>query len=486
MKIIHLSMECYPAAKAGGLGDVVGALPKYQNRLGFDASVCMPKYHTAWILKQKTEQVHEGTFIQYGERRPFAIERVLDVNLGFELFLVNLPGLFDRESIYIDQRTGRGFSDEIERNVGFQKAALTWIGAFEELPNILHCHDHHTALVPFFINEAFDFEHMRSIATVLTIHNGMYQGGMPWSKLAVLPAFHLERGGLLEWEQHINSLACGIKTAWKVTTVSSGYMRELAMDARGLEMLFRMEYKKCSGLLNGVDNELWDPSTDAYLDDCLGDDLMEYKQANKSSVETEYGLVLGKPLFTFIGRFAFEKGADLLPEIISDALYSGLDANFFILGSGDLTIQHQIGQLKSKFPGRFNVEFSYNEPLSHRLYAGSDFLLMPSRVEPCGLNQLYALRYGTIPVVHAVGGLKDTVPDLRSGLGTGFSFPKLETNQIRNALFAAEELYRHPANFLAVLEKNRLIDHSWETATEQYIELYKEMLPNYFTEHVKS
>ncbi len=486
MKIIHLSMECYPAAKAGGLGDVVGALPKYQNRLGFEASVCMPKYNTAWILKQKTEHVFQGVFVQYGEHRPFAIERVLNHDLGFELFLINLPGLFDRESIYIDQRTGRGFSDEIERNVGFQKAALTWIGQMEEMPAILHCHDHHTALVPFFINEAFDFEHMRSIATVLTIHNGMYQGGMPWSKLGVLPAFHPERGGLLEWEQHINSLACGIKTAWKVTTVSSGYMRELAMDARGLEMLFRMEYKKCSGLLNGIDNELWDPSTDSYLDNRLEGDLMEYKQANKASVEREYGLVPGKPLFTFIGRFAYEKGADLLPEIIADALFSGLDANFFILGSGDLTIQHQIGQLKTKFPERFNVEFAYNEPLSHRLYAGSDFLLMPSRVEPCGLNQLYALRYGAIPVVHAVGGLKDTVPDLRSGEGTGFAFAKLDANQIRSALFAAEELFRHSANFVAVLEKNRLIDHSWETATEQYIELYKEMLPNYSTEHVKS
>ncbi len=477
MKILHLSMECYPAAKAGGLGDVVGALPKYQNRLGNEAMVLMPKYLSTWISKVKTELVFEGQFVQYGQWKSFSVEKVLNEGLGFDLFLLDLPGYFDREGIYIHPQTGLGFEDEPERNVAFQKAALRWVSSWETLPDLMHCHDHHTSLVPFFMNETHEYGHLRRIPTVLTIHNGMYQGGIGWEKIGVMPAFHPDRAGLLEWNQHINSLACGVKCAWRVTTVSPGYMNELAQESRGMEMLYRMEWRKCIGLLNGIDNEVWNPETDTHLVVNYSGDIEYYKEANKRYIASTYGLNGDLPLFAFIGRFAHEKGADLLPQIISLALESKMAASFFVLGSGDVSVQNEIAELSAKYPGRFAYEFAYNEPLSRKIYAGSDFLLMPSRVEPCGLNQLYAFRYGTLPMVHAVGGLRDTVLDIRSNpsSGNGFWFKQLSSEEILASLQAAIDLYKNHSAYIERIQQNQLLDHSWETATEAYTKLYKEI-----------
>lgn len=479
MRILHLSMECYPVAKAGGLGDVVGALPKYQNRLGHYASVFMPSYANAWVEKAQKEEVFSGSVRVYDEKVSYRIYKVLNHSLGFDLFLMDMPGYFDRSGVYIDQRTGKGYTDEAERNTAYQKAACQWMLSLTDKPDLVHCHDHHSSLVPFFMTECFEYAQLRSIPTILTIHNGMYQGGMSWERIGLIPPFRPERGGLLEWNRHINPLACGIKCAWAVTTVSEGYMQELKESSRGLEQLFRNEWSKCQGIINGIDNETWDPATDEHLEHKLVSDEIRYKKQNKAALAERMAFPEDRALITFIGRFAEEKGADLLIDIIEKAVNAGLEASFFILGSGDHDIQTRIETLGEKYPSHFKYEFAYNEPLARLLYAGSDFLIMPSRVEPCGLNQLYAFRYGTIPIVHSVGGLKDTVQDYDGRKGTGFRFDTLELNEIHNTLERALILYRDPLALEGLIDENMRLDHSWETATKNYIDLYTEQRNKY-------
>lgn len=483
MRILHLSMECYPVAKAGGLGDVVGALPKYQNRLGHEASVFMPAYANPWVKAARCSEVFAGQIEVFGDKRPYKVLQVHDHGLGFDLFLLDMPGAFDRPGVYIDQRTGKGYTDEDERNTSFQKAACYWMLSLTHKPDVVHCHDHHSSLVPFFMTECFEFYQLRIIPTVLTIHNGQYQGGMGWERVGLIPAFNPERGGLLEWNQHINPLGCGIKCSWAVTTVSPGYMEELKKQSRGLERLIRMEWEKCQGILNGIDNETWDPATDGHLEFRLERDELRYKRQNKAVLAARTGFPEDQPLITFIGRFAEEKGADLLPDIIEASIQRELGAYFFILGSGDHDIQERIEALGAAHPQHFQYEFAYNEPLSRLLYAGSDFLIMPSRVEPCGLNQLYAFRYGTIPIVHAVGGLKDTVKDFDGRKGTGFTFSSLDQEEVLVSIERAVRLYRDHLALETLIDDNMHLDHSWERATHNYINLYQELLTKHQHAH---
>ncbi len=484
--ILHLSTECYPAAKAGGLGDVVGALPKYQTTAGHRAAVLMPRYNSDWIESQSVEVVFSSKLVVDGKKVAFSIERVLNSELGFELFLADLPGLFDRSGIYIDPKTGKGFADEPERNMGFQIATLEWLLSLETCPDILHCHDHHSALVPFLITEAFRYQELRSIPTILTIHNAGYQGIIGWERAGLIPAFQPERAGLLDWDGSINPLACGIKCAWKVTTVSPGYMRELGRSSSGLEMLFRFEHSKCVGILNGIDSDLWDPSTDTFLDERLDErGLEDFKERNKRAFCLSNGLDLKAPLFVFIGRFAFEKGADLLPEWISNGFWEGVRASFAVLGSGDHRVRDSLLALHDRHRGFLHIEIAYDESLARKLYAAADFLLMPSRIEPCGLNQLYAYRYGTIPIVHSVGGLRDTVRDYSSSGGTGISFETLENWEMLSALRKAEAIYKKNELLRGLRAENRTLDYSWEQSSAAYEAVYLELMGSKTPSHAR-
>ena len=484
LRIFHLSTECYPAAKAGGLGDVVGALPKYQNRAGHFAAVLMPKYSTEWIQEQTTEMVFTASLVLDGVVRSFSIVRVVQKELGFELFLVDLPGLFDRNGIYIDPKTGKGFTDEAERNIGFQMAVLEWLKTLDFKPDLLHCHDHHTALIPFLITETFRFQDLRSIPTVLTIHNAGYQGIVGWERAGLIPAFQPERAGLLDWDGQINSLGCGLKCAWKVSTVSPGYMRELGRAAGGLERLFRFEINKCLGILNGIDTELWDPEHDGFLEHHLDErGLDDFKERNKQALCTALGLDPKLPLLAFIGRFAMEKGADLLADWISNGFWEGIHANYIVLGSGDHRVRDSLMALLDRHKGHLHLEMGYDEEFARRLYAAADFLLMPSRSEPCGLNQLYAYRYGAIPIVHSVGGLRDTVSDYGAQGGTGISFESLEGWEMLAALRKAEVMYSKKSLLSALRAKNRTLDYSWERSSLEYEALYVQLIQQDIQSH---
>ena len=467
MEIVHVSAECYPYAKVGGLADVVGTLPKYQQQLGHIAKVVVPMHRTKFLYENEWTVEHKGGFMMGNTHFEYTIIKEKTNKLDFDLYCVDIYGLLDRENVY-------SYDDDTERFTAFQIAVVDWISKWEHRPDAVHVHDHHTALIPFMMRHCFAYRHLSSIPTVLTIHNGQYQGWMNWDKSYYLPAWDSWQWGLLDWSNMINPLACGVKCADRVTTVSPSYMEELTQSANGLEQLFVMEKAKCTGILNGIDTVVWNPATDTYiLDNFSLKDAEAGKKLNKKKLCKDFKLDAKMPLFIYIGRLVGEKAADLLPQAINDSLSQlGNKMNFLILGSGDTQVEEQLTNLKSSFAGYYNSKIGYNEKLSHQMYAGADFILMPSRVEPCGLNQMYALRYGTIPIVRSTGGLKDTVIDFGEPGGYGIRFNNATVWDITYSIHRAVELYDDKEKLVEIRKKIMQIDNSWEISTEKYINLY--------------
>lgn len=469
--VFHLSAECYPVAKVGGLADVVGALPQYQNDLGLEAKVIMPFYETAFVKKNKFKEVCSGQMFLGDFNHAFKILSLQQAEIGFELYLVYVEGLMDRERVY-------SYPDDVERFMAFQIAALNWLGQLPEKPDIVHCHDHHTGLVPFMMQYCTDYSSLKEISTVLTIHNGQYQGQFGFDRLHYIPSFNLKHVGFLDWGGMINPLATAIKCVWRVTTVSPTYMEELMYSANGLESLLSHERGKSTGILNGVDAKVWNPETDTFIPrNYTKESVAEGKKVSKDLLCKQFGLNPEKPLFAFIGRLVWEKGTDLLPDAFIQLLSSlENNGNFLVLGSGDHETQENLKGLHDWFPDSYNSYIGYDEPLSHLIYAGADFLLMPSRVEPCGLNQMYAFRYGTMPIVNSIGGLIDTVVDISEDNGFGIRHEGPTSAHIVDAIFRAQRLYKDDKRFEEIRRKIMDLDHSWHASVKKYSDMYSELL----------
>jgi len=466
MEILHIAAECYPVAKVGGLGDVVGSLPKYQTKAGHLVKVVIPQYDTKFIQENEFDCVYSD-FVKLGNFNfPFNIQKEKNNILGFELYVVEIPELFDRKEVY-------GFEDDIERFLTFQIACLNWINFRATVPDVINCHDHHTGLIPFMMQFAEKYEKLKNLATVITIHNSIYQGQFGFDKLYYLPEFDLSKVNLLEWDNKINSLATAIKCASEVSTVSPNFLNEINNFGYGLESLFNLVRHKSKGILNGIDTEVWNPSKDKMLFVNYSIKTLEKgKQENKEQLCSQFNLDPTKPLFSFIGRLLEEKGADLLPHAAALALSENFkEINILILGSGNLEIENQLSHLVTSFKGNYNVFIGYNEELAHLIYAGSDFLLMPSRVEPCGLNQMYSFRYGIIPIVRRTGGLKDTVTDIGDN-GNGICHDQASITDICYSIQRAVKLYKDKRNLKKIRKIGMNIDHSWERVCQEYIEMY--------------
>ncbi len=471
MEILHVSAECYPMAKAGGLGDVVGALPKYQNELGHFAKVVMPMYRTKFLFENEWELVHEGAQQMGNHYFNYAVIKEKTNKLGFDLYLVDINGLLDREKIY-------GYDDDTERFLAFEIAVCDWLSKWQHKPDVIHCHDHHTALIPFMLKYCYAFNHLATIPTVFTIHNAQYQGWIDWNNSYLLPAFDSWKWGLLDWNKNINPLACAVKCASKVTTVSHSYLDELRQAANGVENLMQYERGKSMGILNGIDSDVWNPQKDNLIIKNYDDHLVkEGKKKNKKELCGQFGLDIDKPLIVFIGRLVGEKAADILPDAIRNSIYQHHGgANFLVLGSGDAVVENKLDELSHQLHGYVNTYIGYDESLSHLMYAGADFLLMPSRVEPCGLNQMYALRYGTVPMVRSTGGLKDTVKDFGDWQGYGIRFNHASVNDITYSVGRAIDLYNNKRDLYNWMRSYMMnIDHSWDAAAGEYIQLYESL-----------
>ena len=470
MEIFHIGAECYPVAKVGGLGDVVGALPKYQNSAGHRVRVVLPHYETKFISENNFDCIF-SSFVKLGNFNfPFNVHKEQSNKLGYELYLIEISELFDRKEVY-------GYEDDIVRFLSFQIAALDWISTRNEIPDIINCHDHHTGLIPFMMLYANKYEKLRHTPTVITIHNSIYQGQFGFDKLYYLPEFDLSKVTLLEWDNKINSLASAIKCASAVTTVSPNYLNEINYSAYGLESLFNLVRYKSRGILNGIDIEVWNPETDTMLEKNYSiKDFKKGKQENKEKLCSQFDLDPTKPLFSFIGRLLEEKGADLLPHVAAMSLSENFkEINILVLGSGNTEIENQLTHLMSSFKGNYNAVIGYDEELAHLIYGGSDFLLMPSRVEPCGLNQMYAMRYGTIPIVRRTGGLKDTVIDFGDD-GNGICHDQASVGDICYSIQRAVNLYKDKKKINDIRKLGMSLDHSWESVCQEYIEVYNLIL----------
>ncbi len=475
MKVLHISMECYPAAKSGGLGDVVGALPIYLNKAGISTSVIIPKHSTKWLEKQWYRQVYSDHVRLGQELVWFSIEEVMDHGLGFPLYVANIPGKFDRPGVYGDPGGG-WYGDETERHLCFQQAVLKWVVSMHWKPEILHCHDHHTGLIPFMVKYCPEFDSLRNMPTVFTIHNGAYHGSFSWSRMDLMPMFIASARGYLDWANTICPLASGIKCCWRLTTVSPGYLEELRYDSNGMEWLITHELRKAQGIINGIDTELWDPATDNSIAFKMEDgDVETFKAKNKAKLHDRFRIIPHLPIVTFIGRLVNEKGADLIADTAHRALHGGLKVAFVILGTGEKDLMEQIGGLRNQYSGFFDASLEYNESLAHQLYAGSDFIFMPSRVEPCGLNQMYACRYGTIPIVRSVGGLRDTIIDIGDQGGRGIRFNHFSVEDATHAVYRATRVYENKEVLANLRQRIVQVDFSWERSAKDYIRMYEEL-----------
>jgi starch synthase len=466
MEIFHIGAECYPVAKVGGLADVLGSLPKYQNGENYQVRVVIPCYQNIFRLENEFECVHWGKLKLGNFNFPFSVLKETTNKLGFELYLIEIPELFDRPNIY-------NYEDDIERFLSFQIATLDWIIGRNSLPDIIHCHDHHTGLIPFMKKYCPKYHKLKNVTTLITIHNGLYQGIFSFNKLYYLPEFDLIHIKEIERWNCINSLSAGIKCADEVTTVSPSYLNELNNSNNGLETLFQSVQFKSKGILNGIDTDVWDTNRDKMLDyNFTIENSAEGKYKNKEKLCLQFNMNPTLPLFSFIGRLYNEKGADLLPDIILTTLIKQKNQiNILILGYGDAAIENQLLELRPIFKGNYNVYIGYNEDLAHKTYASSDFILIPSRVEPCGLNQLYALRYGTIPIVHKTGGLKDTIVDFEEN-GNGICHQESTVSDVCCAINRALDLFKNKDNFTKIRKKGMQTDHSWKNISQEYLQLY--------------
>lgn len=473
MKILHIATECYPAAKAGGMGDVVGALPIYLADHKVEASVILPKYATKWLTAQSFTTVKKDKLKLGSDEYNFRIQKLKKGTLPYHFYVVDIPELYDRENVYLGT-DGHGYSDETERYFAFQIAVLKWLNAGRKSYDGLHCHDHMTALIPFMIKYVPEYKKIKDIPTFFTIHNGMYRGVYDWNKVNLLPKYDRKFDGMMDWDGKINSLATALKCAWSVNTVSPSYMKEIAKDRDTLTSLYRNESPKCSGIINGIDDQLWDPAKDNYLNIKLKKgDWTTFKNGNKKALNKEYKLDGKGPLIGFIGRLAHQKGADILASAIKNILAKKEKVNFIILGSGDKSIESSLQELEKTFPGKVATIIAYNEGLARKIYAGSEFLLMPSRFEPCGLNQLYAYRYGNIPVATPVGGLIDTVPDLAND-GTGILAKDVDVDAFTKAIQRSITLYKNKKSYIELRDKVSKLDYSWHSSAAEYTKIYKQ------------
>ncbi|WP_406649715.1 glycogen/starch synthase [Ornithobacterium rhinotracheale] len=393
-------------------------------------------------------------------------------DFGYNLYLIEIEGFSHREKVY-------GYGDDDYYFVAFQVAALNWIHQWDEMPDVIHCHDYHTGFIPFLMKYAHQYPKFRETPSVFTIHNGKYQGQMPWEIADYFPWFDTWQMPLLVWDNCINAMATAVKCAWRVNTVSPQYMKELMDGDSSLAPLFRQEWQKCIGILNGIDNDEWNPETDKNL-------VFNYSQKNAIKGKTEnkkalcerFGFDEKLPIITFIGRFVDQKGVDVLADAVWKAInILDFQANFFILGSGDQDLSDGVQQMKYYLDDRFNVFIGYDEALARIAYAGSDFMIMPSRFEPCGLNQFYTFRYGGLPIVRTVGGLLDSVIDFEDEGGNGIRFINLSSDDILHAIHRAITLKADKKRINAIIKNNMKLDFSWDKAAQNYLDMYKSLKP---------
>jgi starch synthase len=474
LKILFLAAEVVPFAKTGGLADVAGALPKALKKLGHDVRVVMPRY--GFIDRERfnlSEVLQEVPAPMNGRMESAGIwEGVLGENVP--IYLVENTKYYDREGIYM-------YNDDADRFIFFCRAALEMLKRLDWVPDILHCNDWHTAIIPNWLQTIYkDDPFYQRMVTVYSIHNLAYQGvfGHRVLEIAGIDQYQFTTPPELSGQDQINMMGRGIFYADIVTTVSDTYAREILTIeyGQGFDWLLRERRDRLYGILNGIDYEVNNPATDPHIYQHYDARNFTAKVQNKLALQREAGLTETEhtPLIGMISRLADQKGFDLIAQVI-DQMMSNLDFQLIILGTGSDYYHNLFNEIKQRYPQRTAVYLTFNVALAQKIYAGSDLFLMPSRFEPCGLGQLLAFRYGSVPVVRETGGLKDTVSDFDPGAdsGNGFTFKLYDSLAMYTAIVRAVETYKYPDRWRNIIQRGMNADFSWERAAGKYVELYR-------------
>ncbi len=465
MRVLHVSSEVAPFSKTGGLGDVVAALPQALSALGVEACVATPRYQhvdVSGFIEQPPLEVELG----------FATEvvRIFEtIQSAVRIFFVDHPPSFARSGLYGEH--GGDYPDNARRFALFG-AAASKLGALVLRPDVLHAHDWQAA--PALIYNYARRDEPDFPSTVFTIHNLAFQGRFPGAtmdELGFTPELFDPRA--LEYYGDVNFLKGAVLLADRVTTVSPRYASEIQTSefGVGLDGVLRQRRQDLVGILNGIDDQVWDPARDVYLPAHFDAANLEGKEECKRALQREFGLPeVSVPLSAAISRLSYQKGFDLITQALPDLLTSNMQ--FVVLGSGDRSLEEALTELSKRTPEKMAVRIAYDDRLAHLIEAGADLLVVPSRYEPCGLTQLYALRYGTIPIVRATGGLDDSIIDIgESTAGTGFKFSDYSKSALTEACQRAFACYAS-AGWKPLVERAMAQDFSWRRSARDYLDLY--------------
>lgn len=477
IRVLFATSEVFPLVKTGGLADVSASLPEALCRLDYDVHILLPGYPST-IKAAREAGSRRKTRFRIGQYEVSLWQTRLP-GTAVTLWLVDCPPLFERPGNPYQNEKGQDWWDNAHRfelfgRVGAMmavgEAGLNW------RPDLVHCNDWQTGLIPVFLEH---YSHRPG--TIFTIHNLAYQGifsHQTFRALGLPDSFW--RWDQLEFYGQLSFIKGGLVFSDRITTVSPEYAREIQSTefGHGLDGVLRHRAHRLTGILNGIDTRVWNPEEDPELAFHYGRDHLKNKAQCQAQLQQELGLeVNGGPLLGFIGRLVEQKGVDWLIAVMPELLDRG--CQFVLLGSGEARYEEPLKKLARQWPGQMSLTLGYDEGLSHRITAGCDIFLMPSRFEPCGLNQMYSLRYGTIPVVHAVGGLSDTVNDPQeAGIGkaNGFRFIKADEHALLAAINRALECFRVRKSWRRLQENGMAEDYSWKQRAQSYGNLYQSIL----------
>lgn len=469
MKVLFAASEAYPFAMSGGLADVAGALPKALRKRLVGCRVVIPLYDTIKPEMKATMKFIASVTVPLSWRRQYCgiFEAKHD---GVIYYFIDNQYYFKRDSLY-------GFYDDAERFAFFSRAILEMLNVIDFAPDVIHCNDWQTALVPTFLDAFYrDSEKHKNIRTVFTIHNIQYQGKYGKEILDDLLGLPEEFKPIAEYDNCLNFMKAGIEASHKVNTVSPTYSEEIksAYFAHGMEGIINDRAFKLSGIINGIDTVVYDPETDKDIFVNYTAENIDKKAENKRLLQklSELPEKADVPLIGIVSRLVSHKGIDLIKAVFEDILNMG--AQFVILGSGEWEFENFFHQMALLHPEQVSLKIGFIPSLARKIYAGADIFLMPSKSEPCGLAQMIALRYGTIPVVRQTGGLKDTVFENENG--NGFTFANYNAHEMADAVRRAIDCYHNKAAWNSLVLHAMQSDNSWGKSANQYIKLYKEII----------
>ncbi|MDP4105404.1 MAG: glycogen synthase GlgA [Bacillota bacterium] len=483
MKILFAVSECVPFIKSGGLADVAGALPKALKKQGLDVRVILPKYQL--IPDEYKKQMTKLTdfIVPVGWRQQYCGIEQLELD-GVTYYFVDNEYYFKRSQMYGDFDEGEKFSY-------FNRAVLDSIAEIGFYPDIIHCHDWHTGMVPFLLKEKYrDKQGYENIRTVFTIHNLQFQGIFPKAILGDLLGLddHYFNTDQLEFNGNVSFMKAALISADKITTVSPTYMEEIqtAYFGENLDGVLRSRRADLTGILNGIDDTLYNPEKDEALAAKFGPKNHNARLRNKLSVQKQFGLNQDEniPLIGMVGRLTKQKGIELVRGVFDGIMATGVQ--LIVLGTGDREFEYFFTDMAAKYYDQCRVFIGFNEDLAHQIYAGSDLFLMPSKFEPCGLSQLIALRYGAVPIVRETGGLNDTVHSYNGkiGGGNGFTFTNYNAHDMLYTIERAIGFYKNKQEWNRLVESIMKMDFSWEQSAKTYHQLYEGLVPRSVVDNV--